>query len=1086
MDDLPDLSQDFNQAPTYCQNDVLVPYNQATGNGQQSLTYTYSQSQQTWYTQRSVLVGSQMSGTPDSGIQSIGGSPPSIVALTPENVVVQCKQPTANHRKKNDFSDMPTLIPANLQTIEEDSYEAEMPKLPPKTESPPKLKKNTSAALSAAKKTRKDSETLKQCSNLMQPATVLSTKDEELAVGKQVTSKHIMEEFRRLKRKKMAEIYENMIPIMSADLCSANFEIIRPCVRANAGGLLDKIDFQFLEQNKAIKKARFAEFLKSLRPIKNEMPTLKRTRPTGGKTAKEPKGKKMKKEAMPVLKEAVSIQKLVSPVEKVISLDNVSKDAVSFKKETISVPKSPASSKSLSSKTNKPVATKPSHGKSASGKSSKPIASRTGKPGKVAKECGTNSKFNSDTYTKIRSNIVINKPPLLPTPEECECDADIPCTSGRTCPTRYKLMECTSLSCPLYFECKNRCIQKNQQVHQLQHYKTEKKGMGLRTHVDIPLDQYVLEFTGEIITKDIYYNRKVKGYAMHFQDNFVVDGGVKGSLARFMNHSCDANCKIERWNVNGQIRLAIFAVKNISSGDELTVNYSKLWINDGSNEECFCGSGVCQKIIPGQVDRILKSTVVRADLKKKEISIVRNTNIFLVRNVRKNQFLKKPEVELHIVRVDKKLNKIFKSLMNVIKEKENIKTKYINSITLSVNKLIAKPGENNMSEHFNNSMIFVLNQVLGKVICDKKMESILGHYSNIKKSLKFNSNVNSLPTFLSLKKEKNGYSTDVNLSYMDSEIPVCSYNPDAVTMKSEGPDSDCVRCVCGIVEDEGEMVQCDSCYFWLHVDCLTEAEQNRKSDTFECSYCKNDLTTTPAVEVILSPQPEIKLENCIYYKTLVNSKGLQLRINGTVYVKNDLIVEKCTNKQETKSYNRVELRPFRVERLYIDKDGKKFVYGYYYARPHETFCDSSRLFFKNELLRTPLYVSLDLDTAVGRCLVIDLETYCLGRPKIPTYHEDDIFISEFQIDDQQRKFEKIPKDEAYIINTSAYAFTPFKTKSNIRRNFSPFVAVKPNKISPGDDKSTSSNFETTFKNDYEKRLKEVKMKCIERVTKKMA
>lgn len=46
---------------------------------------------------------------------------------------------------------------------------------------------------------------------------------------------------------------------------------------------------------------------------------------------------------------------------------------------------------------------------------------------------------------------------------------------------------------------------------------------------------------------------------------------------------------------------------------------------------------------------------------------------------------------------------------------------------------------------------------------------------------------------------------------------------------------------------------------------------------------------------------------------------------------------------------RQDVRHFRVERLFVSPQGQRFVFGCYYARPHETFCDSTRLFHKNEV-----------------------------------------------------------------------------------------------------------------------------------------
>lgn len=57
-------------------------------------------------------------------------------------------------------------------------------------------------------------------------------------------------------------------------------------------------------------------------------------------------------------------------------------------------------------------------------------------------------------------------------------------------------------------------------------------------------------------------------------DRQFIDGTMKGSVARFVNHSCDPNCYIEKWQVDDKIRIGIFAKRRISTGEELTFDYN--------------------------------------------------------------------------------------------------------------------------------------------------------------------------------------------------------------------------------------------------------------------------------------------------------------------------------------------------------------------------------------------------------------------------------------------------------------------------------------------------------------------------------
>jgi hypothetical protein len=71
---------------------------------------------------------------------------------------------------------------------------------------------------------------------------------------------------------------------------------------------------------------------------------------------------------------------------------------------------------------------------------------------------------------------------------------------------------------------------------------------------------------------------------------------------------------------------------------------------------------------------------------------------------------------------------------------------------------------------------------------------------------------------------------------------------------------------------------------------------------------------------------------------------------------------------------------FRIERLWINEKGERFAFGHHYLRPHETFHEPNRKFFRNEVFRVPLYEVLPLDTIWGQCWVLDFATFVKGRP----------------------------------------------------------------------------------------------------------
>lgn len=47
----------------------------------------------------------------------------------------------------------------------------------------------------------------------------------------------------------------------------------------------------------------------------------------------------------------------------------------------------------------------------------------------------------------------------------------------------------------------------------------------------------------------------------------IIDAGPKGNYSRFMNHSCQPNCETQKWTVNGDTRVGLFAVRDIPVGE---------------------------------------------------------------------------------------------------------------------------------------------------------------------------------------------------------------------------------------------------------------------------------------------------------------------------------------------------------------------------------------------------------------------------------------------------------------------------------------------------------------------------------------
>jgi hypothetical protein len=62
-------------------------------------------------------------------------------------------------------------------------------------------------------------------------------------------------------------------------------------------------------------------------------------------------------------------------------------------------------------------------------------------------------------------------------------------------------------------------------------------------------------------------------YHMALTDQLVIDATTHGGRARFVNHSCEPNCRIENWVVGRERRIGVFSARAIGADEELTIDY---------------------------------------------------------------------------------------------------------------------------------------------------------------------------------------------------------------------------------------------------------------------------------------------------------------------------------------------------------------------------------------------------------------------------------------------------------------------------------------------------------------------------------
>lgn len=90
----------------------------------------------------------------------------------------------------------------------------------------------------------------------------------------------------------------------------------------------------------------------------------------------------------------------------------------------------------------------------------------------------------------------------------------------------------------------------------------------------------VIEYKGELIRHQVadlreeeYERLKCDDYMFRIDANVVVDATRVGSLARFINHSCDPNCRTQIVCENGEKKIFIYAKRDIDVDEELAYEY---------------------------------------------------------------------------------------------------------------------------------------------------------------------------------------------------------------------------------------------------------------------------------------------------------------------------------------------------------------------------------------------------------------------------------------------------------------------------------------------------------------------------------
>ena len=182
------------------------------------------------------------------------------------------------------------------------------------------------------------------------------------------------------------------------------------------------------------------------------------------------------------------------------------------------------------------------------------------------------------------------------------------CGENSDCINRLTLIECVDGLCESTCgkKCENQRFQRRQYAD-INVFLTKQKGYGVRAQTNLEANTFIYEYIGEVIDEEEFRERMIQYDERHFkhfyfmmlQNGQFIDATMKGCLARFCNHSCNPNAYVNKWVVNGKLKMGIFAKRNILKGEEITFDYN-VDRYGATAQKCYCGEPNCIGFMGGK------------------------------------------------------------------------------------------------------------------------------------------------------------------------------------------------------------------------------------------------------------------------------------------------------------------------------------------------------------------------------------------------------------------------------------------------------------------------------------------------------
>ncbi|XP_009617091.1 histone-lysine N-methyltransferase ASHH3 [Nicotiana tabacum] len=214
------------------------------------------------------------------------------------------------------------------------------------------------------------------------------------------------------------------------------------------------------------------------------------------------------------------------------------------------------------------------------------------------------NKWQPTPFTYIKRNIYLTKKVKRRLEDDgifCSCSSTAGSSDvcGRDCLCGILWSSCSS-GC----KCGSACLNKpfhQRPVKKMKIVMTEKCGSGIEAGEDIKRKEFVIEYVGEVIDdktcEERLWKMKHSGetnfYLCEINRDMVIDATYKGNKSRYINHSCCPNTEMQKWLMDGETRIGIFATRDIKKGEHLTYDYQ--FVQFGADQDCHCGAVKCRR-----------------------------------------------------------------------------------------------------------------------------------------------------------------------------------------------------------------------------------------------------------------------------------------------------------------------------------------------------------------------------------------------------------------------------------------------------------------------------------------------------------